>query len=146
MITQLRERQALISVVLGHVFDVSLVCHVMKLVVKLRMLSKSAVLVERCRRSHRWWRSARQTLETRLNLHQLRNVRPEKLLLGQCMDFCRGRRGNRGGLCELRGISCSCFRSMAPVIVVVFWNDILTRSVSKAVNEVPFRIKRHATR
>ena len=52
----------------------------MKLVVKLRMLSKSAVLVERWRRSHRWWRSARQTLETRLNLHQLRNVRPEKLL------------------------------------------------------------------
>ena len=44
--------------------------------------------------------------------------------LGQCMDFCRGRRGNRGGLCELRGISCSCFRSMAPVIVVVFRNDI----------------------
>ena len=61
-------------------FDVSLVCHVMKLVVKLRMLSKSAVLVERCRRSHRWWRSARQTLETRLNLHQLRNVRSEKFL------------------------------------------------------------------
>ena len=60
-------------------FDVSLVCHVMKLVVKLRMLSKSAVLLERCR-THRWWRSARQTLETRLNLHQLRNVRPEKFL------------------------------------------------------------------